>query len=151
MLDNGQHLRLGVAPIRETRLETLREFTDHIEIATNEACSALQRAADDMVHFYDVHHQHAPTYKVGDKVWLNAQNITTTQPKKKLDHKWLGSYTVHKVISQNAYGLHNSLPPLVAHIQCFPPSFSDLMKKTLSMNNTHLPLSTCNLRWSLGI
>ena len=80
MLDNGQHPRLGVEPIQETRLETLREFTDHMEMTTNEACSALQRAADDMACFYDVHHQHAPTYKVGDKVWLNAQNITTTPP-----------------------------------------------------------------------
>ena len=87
MLDNGQHPRLGVEPIQETKLETLREFTDCMEIVTNEAHSTLQRAADDMVRFYDVHRQHAPTYKVGDKVWLNAQNITTTGPTKKLDHK----------------------------------------------------------------
>ena len=41
MLDNGQYPRLGVEPVRETRLETLREFTDHMEMATNEAHSAL--------------------------------------------------------------------------------------------------------------
>ena len=105
MLDNGQHPRLRVEPIRETKLETLREFTDCMEMTTNEAHSALQKAADDMARFYDVHCQHAPTYKVGDKVWLNAQNITTTRPMKKLDHKWLGPYTVNKVISQNAYWL----------------------------------------------
>ena len=99
MLDNGQHPRLGVEPIRETRLETLRDFTDHMEMVTNEACSALQRAADNMACFYDVHCQHAPIYKVGNKVWLNAQNITTTRLTKKLDHKWLGPYTVDKVIS----------------------------------------------------
>ena len=51
-----------------------------MELATNEACSALQKAADDMVHFYDVHHQHAPIYKVGDRVcvmcWeLNSKGI----------------------------------------------------------------------------
>ena len=34
---------------------------------------------------------------------------------------------------------YNSLPPLVAHTQCSPPSFFDLMKKTLSMNDVHLP------------
>ena len=39
MLDNGQHLRLGVEPIGETRLETLRGSTDHMKMATNEACS----------------------------------------------------------------------------------------------------------------
>ena len=49
-------------------METLWEFTDHMEMTTNEARSALQRAADDMAHFYDVHRQHTPTYKVGDKV-----------------------------------------------------------------------------------
>ena len=81
-------------------------------MATNEACSALQRAADNMVYFHDVHNQHAPTYKVGHKVWLNAQNITTTQPMKKLDHKWL-PYTVDKVISQNAYWLQ--LPSSFGH------------------------------------
>ena len=76
-----------------------------METATNEAHSALSQAADDMAHFYDSHRQAAPTYKIGDKVWLNAQNITTALPMKKLDHKWLGPYTVNKVISCNAYGL----------------------------------------------
>ena len=124
MLDNGQHLRLGVEPIQETKLETLREFTDRMEMATNEACSALQRAANDMARFYDIHHQHTPTYIVGDKVWLNAQNIITTRPTKKLDHKWLGPYTVDKVISQNAYRLQ------------LPSSFG----------RTHLVFSTILLR-----
>ena len=88
-----------------TQLEALEEFTTCIETATNEAYSSLAKAADDMAQFYDLHHQAAPTYNIGDKVWPNAQNITTTCPMKKLDHKWLGPYTVNKVISQNAYGL----------------------------------------------
>ena len=109
MLDNGQHPRLGLEPTRETRLEALDEFTTRMETATNEARSALSKAADDMARFYDLHRQAAPTYKIGDKVWLNAQNITTTRPMKKLDHKWLGPYVVNKVVSRNAYGLQ--LPP----------------------------------------
>ena len=76
-----------------------------MEEATKEAHSALEKAADDMAHFHDVHRQAAPVYKVGNKVWLNAQNISTTQPMKKLDHKWLGPYPINKVISHNAYGL----------------------------------------------
>ena len=105
MLDNGQHPRLGLEPVQDTWLEALEEFTTHMETATNEAHSALAKAEDDMAWFYDLHHQAAPIYKTGDKVWLNAQNITTTHPMKKLDHKWLGPYTVNKVISQNDYGL----------------------------------------------
>jgi hypothetical protein len=76
-----------------------------MEAATSEARSALSKAADDMSRFYDRHRQTAPTYKIGDKVWLNAQNITTTRPMKKLDHKWLGPYIINKVVSRNAYGL----------------------------------------------
>ena len=136
MLDNGQHPRLGVEPIRETKLETLREFTDHMEMITNEARSTLQRAADDMARFYDVHCQHTPTYKVSYKVWLNAQNIRTTRPTKKLDYKWLGPYTVNKVISRNAYRLQ--LPPSFDRTHPLFSSFFNLMKKTLSMNDIQL-------------
>jgi len=70
-----------------------------MEEATKEACSALSRAADDMAHFYNSHQREAPSYAVGDKVWLNGQNITTTCLMKKLEHKWMGLYPVNKVIS----------------------------------------------------
>ena len=90
MLDTGQHPRLGVEPVREAQLEALEDFITCMDAATNEARSALTKAADDMAHLYDLHQQTPPSYKLGDKVWLNAQNITTTRPMKKLDHKWLG-------------------------------------------------------------
>ena len=105
MLDTGQHPRLGVEPVRETQLEALEDFITRMDAATNEAHSALTKAADDMARFYDLHRQAPPSYKLGDKVWLNAQNITTTRPMKKLDHKWLGLYKINKVVSWNAYGL----------------------------------------------
>ena len=103
-----------------------------MEMATNEAHSALQRAADDMTHFYDVHRQHAPTYKVGDKVWLNAQNITTTRLTKKLDHKWLGPYTVNKVISRNVYRLQ--LPPSFSRTY---PVFSTILLRPYEEDPIH--------------
>ena len=58
-----------------------------MEVATKKAHSALLKATEDIVCFYDAHHQTAPAYKIGDEVWLNTQNITTTCPMKKLDHK----------------------------------------------------------------
>ena len=68
MLDTGQHPILGLEPIQETRLEALEEFTTHMESATQEARSALEKAADDIACFYDAHQQGAPTYQLGDKV-----------------------------------------------------------------------------------
>src|SRR5882672_8076821 len=103
MMDTGQNPQLGIEPLRESCLKTLNNFTSWMEVAMKEACLALSRAADDMAHFYDAHQREAPLYVVGDKVWLNGQNITTTHPMNKLDHKWLGPYPVDKVISLSAY------------------------------------------------
>ena len=58
-----------------------------------------------MARFYDVHRREAPRYNVGDKVWLSSENIRTTRPTKKLDYKWLGPYTIDRVISRNVYQL----------------------------------------------
>jgi len=55
MLDTGQHPRLSLEPIQETQLEELEEFTTHMESATQEAHSALEKAADDMACFYNAH------------------------------------------------------------------------------------------------
>src|SRR5882672_6769887 len=105
MMDTGQNPRLGIEPLRESRLETLNDFASRMDAAMKEAHSALSWAADDMAHFYDAHRREAPLYAVRDKVWLNGQNITTTRPMKKLDHKWLGPYPMEKVISRSAYRL----------------------------------------------
>jgi hypothetical protein len=50
-----------------------------------------------------------PVFKVGDKVWLNAKDIATSRPSRKLDHKLLGPIRITKKISDLAYRL--DLPP----------------------------------------
>src|SRR5882672_10181951 len=105
MMDTRQNPQLSIEPLRESRLETLNDFASQMDAATKEAHSALSQVADDMAHFYDAHWKEAPLYMVGDKVWLNGQNIMMTRPRKKLDHKWLGPYPVDKVISRSAYQL----------------------------------------------
>ena len=42
----------------------------------------------------------APTYQPGDKVWLNARNITTRRPSVKLDHKRLGPFLVTALVGK---------------------------------------------------
>jgi len=91
-----------VEPLRESCLEALNDFASRMGKATDEAHSVLTQVADDMAQFYNAHHREAPLYEIGDKVWLNGQNITTTLPTKKLDHKWLSPYLVEKVISWSA-------------------------------------------------
>jgi hypothetical protein len=47
----------------------------------------------------------APNLVVGDLVWLNAKNITTQRPSKKLDHKRLGPFAITSKISTHAFRL----------------------------------------------
>ncbi|KAG9098186.1 hypothetical protein FS749_004436 [Ceratobasidium sp. UAMH 11750] len=49
-----------------------------------------------------------PTYKPGEKVWLNAKNIQQDRPSLKLSHIWIGPYEVLERISNAAY--HLKLP-----------------------------------------
>jgi len=130
MLDSGQHPRLGVKPLRESHLETLNDFASRMEKATEEARSALARAANDMARFYDAHRREAPLYEVRDKVWLNGHNITTTRPTKTLDHKWLGPYPIEKVISWSTYRL--KLPPSFSQTH---PVFSVTLLRPYDVDN----------------
>ena len=47
----------------------------------------------------------APAYCVGDEVFLDARNITTTRPIKKLDCKFIGTFRVTKIVNSHAYQL----------------------------------------------
>ena len=70
-----------------------------------EVKATLEHAADKMAWYYDCRRNPMPAYEVRAKVWLNAQNYTTTHPTKKLDHKWLGPFMVEKVVSATAIKL----------------------------------------------
>jgi len=92
-------------PIEIVTVEILNDFTTRMEVAMKEVHSALTKAANDMVQFYDIHHREAPLYVVREKVLLNRQNLMMTCLMKKLNQKWLGPYPVEKVVSQGAYRL----------------------------------------------
>jgi hypothetical protein len=95
-----------MAPSRAAsgRVESYDEFADRMRRVREDAEVALKGAADDMKRFYDK--KHAPEeYDVGDKVWLDAGNIVTGRPKKKLDWKRLGPFSIESKISPTAYRL----------------------------------------------
>src|ERR1700742_1282956 len=53
----------------------------------------------------DQRRQPAPEFKANDLVWLNAKNITTKRPSKKLDQRRLGPYKITKANSSHAFRL----------------------------------------------
>ena len=69
-----------------------------------EAQASLHLAKEDMEWYYNECHKPTP-YNVGNKVWLDASNISTTHPTKKLDVKRLGSFVITDRIGSHNYRL----------------------------------------------
>src|ERR1700694_3651179 len=68
----------------------------------------LEKSGERIKKFADNRRADAPTYEEGQLVMLNARNIKTKRPAKKLDRKMLGPFKIQKVISPTAVRL--SLP-----------------------------------------
>ena len=86
-------------------MESVEKFLDGMKRNREDAESELKRAANEMKKYYDRGRGKTLVYIVGDKVWLDASNINTGRPMKKLDHKRLGPFAVTKVLNNNAYEL----------------------------------------------
>ena len=76
-----------------------------MEKSWEDARAKLDRTRRLMKDQYDTHRRTAIKYRPGDIVWLNASNIPSQRPSKKLDHKYLGPYKVIKKIGASAYQL----------------------------------------------
>ena len=87
-------------------METANEFAGRMRESLEEAKAALSKAKDDMVQYYNQRHDPTPEYQVRDKVYLDASDIKTTQPSKKLAHRNLGPFPIVRHVSSHAYHLH---------------------------------------------
>ena len=113
-LEYGQHPRMGFEPRMPSGNESVNEFTDRMKSALEEAKASLVKAKDDMAKYYDRKRLPTPVFKPGDKVYLDASDIRTTQPSRKLAHRRLGPYVVEKQVSKLAYRL--KLPPSMSRL-----------------------------------
>jgi len=77
---------MGFKPKQPAQVEAVNEFTDQMKMALEEAKSALNKAKDDMARYYNQWQLPTPMYQPGDKVYLDASDISTTRPSQKLSH-----------------------------------------------------------------
>lgn len=96
LLNYGHHPWKGFEPRGRVKTESATEFTTRTKTIADDANSALVKAAATMKHFYYQKHQDAPDYKSRDLVWLEATNIRSTQPSKKLDDRRLGPLNISR-------------------------------------------------------
>ena len=106
MLDTGRNPHMGFEPHQPpSRLESVAEFQQRMADSLSEARSALTKAKDDMARYYNQRRSPAPTFKPGDRVFLDASDISTTRPSRKLSHRNLGPFVVERQVSPIAYRL----------------------------------------------
>ncbi|KAI0992102.1 hypothetical protein K3495_g16084, partial [Podosphaera aphanis] len=115
--NSAQHPRSAISPSR-----VLKEMvvSDYSKIQQNLAGAFVNQMKDlndflrenmktSQAYYEDYANRHRaipPSYQVGDKVFLNAKNIKTGRPSKKLDWKNLGPFRIAEVISSHSYRLH---------------------------------------------
>ena len=97
---------MGFEPYQPpSQIEAVNEFTNWMKDTLEEAKSALVKAKDDMVWYYNCCRSPAPTFSPGNMVYLNSEDIQMTHPSKKLSHHHLGPYLIEKCVGRYAYCL----------------------------------------------
>jgi len=106
---------MGFEPAQlPTKVEAVSEFANPMKDTLSEAWAALAKSKDDMARYYNQHRMPAPMFAASDKVFLDASNICTTRPSKKLSHRFLGPFPVVSPVGSHTYRLQ--LPPSMSHI-----------------------------------
>jgi hypothetical protein len=78
-VDTGRHPCMGFDPHQPpSKVEVVNQFTDCMKLMLEEAHAALAKSKDDMVRYYNQRQTLAPTFEMGDKVFLDAADISTT-------------------------------------------------------------------------
>jgi hypothetical protein len=113
----GFHPRLGIEPHEVPDTPAARRadtFADHmstiLEFLREQTLLAQARYEDSANRSRSA----APKFEVDQLVWLNAKNIKTLRPRKKLDWKNLGPFPIAEVLGPYTYRLRLP-PPLTIH------------------------------------
>src|SRR5271168_4920422 len=106
LLDTGRIPQMGFEPgQRRSHVESVNKFKARMKDALEEAKAALTQSKDDMARYYDRNRIPAPLYQPSDKVYLDASDIQTTRPSKKLSHRHLGPFEMVRKVGNGAYKL----------------------------------------------
>lgn len=114
--NSAQHPRSAITPPRNPEPPSTSEYLKiqknlaHKFIAQmselNDFLRENMKASQAFYEKYANHHRSIPpSYKIGQKVFLNAKNFKTKRPCKKLDWKNLGPFTITKIVGSHSYEL----------------------------------------------
>ncbi|EEB89307.1 hypothetical protein MPER_12608 [Moniliophthora perniciosa FA553] len=106
MLDTGRNPRMGFEPNQPpSEAESVNQFKQRMQAGLEEAKAALDKAKQEYAQYYNRRRIPAPEFKPGDKVWLDASDIQTDRPSRKLADRNLGPFVVERRVGFGAYKL----------------------------------------------
>jgi len=116
--NKGYHPNITVHPERELASQRAREFVVDLDELHAELRTQLAAAQKRYQGPVDRRRMPAPDFKVGEQVFVKAENIRTTRPSKKLSEKNLGPYDI---IARP--GTHSVTLRLPDHLRAIHPVF----------------------------
>ena len=96
------HPRLSLNPPQPSTNQEAQDLTQHMEDILEQLKVNLLVSQDAQRFAANLHRTPAPSYQVENQVWLNSKNIWTQRPFKKLDNKWIGPFTITKLVGKRA-------------------------------------------------
>jgi hypothetical protein len=76
------------------KVEAVNEVAERMKSTLDEAWAALAKSKKDMARYYNQCRTPALNFAVGEKVFLDASDISTTQPMKRFAHRYLGPFPI---------------------------------------------------------
>ena len=115
-INNRQHSATKFSPFQLTRTytphmgiehrvskaPTAAEFTDRLSQAYNNLVKAHSRILTQTNRSCS----DAPSYNIGDHVWLSTDNLRLPRASRKLSEQWLSPYSITKLVGTNTVELH---------------------------------------------
>ncbi|XP_053555763.1 carbonic anhydrase 15-like [Bombina bombina] len=131
----GYHPTFHVNPEASSASPQLEDYTRNLITAFANITMNIQKAQENQKHYYDLRRRTPPKYAIGDKVWLSTKNLRLQVPSKKLASRFIGPFSVIRIINENAVTLE--LPPT---IKVHPTLHVSLLKPYRPTRDTDLVL-----------
>jgi hypothetical protein len=135
----GYHPHTIITQISRSTVPRADEIANNITQLHDEIKSAIKLAQEEMKRHYDIQRTDTSQIQIepGSKVWLDARNVTTTAPSKKLADKRLGPFKVLSKVSSLNYKLE--LPTSIPIHPVFHVSLLEPYIETTIPNRTQPP------------
>jgi transposase InsO family protein len=102
----GSHPKFDPSLIGLTsHVPSVQDMASHMKQISEELQEILVKSQERLKFYADQKRSPIPDWKIGDKVWLNAKNLKTQRPSKKLDFKKLGPFEIVSKIGSSSFKL----------------------------------------------